>query len=561
MSAGLCGGIRKWPMSSRCVPVFISTPRYAQSGTSPFFLVLCLHLVALRRILKDGRGTVFGCGRSMLPGDIHAPHPPGRDSKRQRDHGDKMLYHWYEFAHAALAPARTATDAARLFFGNPFNPLAYTRFGRSTAAAAELIERTTRRYPKPIFGIARTIVDGRDVRVWEEIVWEKPFCNVIRFRRDLPGSEMRASSRVLVVAPMSGHYATLLRGTVEGLLPFHDVYITDWVDARMVPVEHGAFNLNTYVDYLIDMFRMFRGNVHVMAVCQPSVPVLAAVGVMEANKEANVPHSMILMGGPIDTRVSKTAVNELAEEKGVAWFKRNVITSVPWPYPGYGRKVYPGFLQLTGFMSMNLDRHMTAHHDLFRHLVKGDGESAEKHREFYDEYLAVMDMTEEFYLQTIQEVFIKHSLARGTFMHNGRKVDPAAIRNVALMTVEGEKDDITGLGQCAAAHHLCVNLPQEMRRHLLQAKVGHYGIFNGSRYRKEIIPQVNDFIAANTVRTSKFRRLVRALRRRRGVELAPLMPAEYEIGQRVDPVAPPVTPTPVIPASAERPDSTGQAHA
>ena len=376
-----------------------------------------------------------------------------------------------------IAPARTAADAARLFFSNPFNPLAYTRLGRSTAAAAELIERTTRRYPKPIFGIARTIVDGRDVRVREEIVWEKPFCKVIRFRRDLPSNETRDSSRVLVVAPMSGHYATLLRGTVEGLLPFHDVYITDWMDARMVPVEDGAFDLDTYVDYLIEMFRTFRGNVHVMAVCQPSVPVLAAVAVMEANNEANIPRSMILMGGPIDTRVSKTAVNELAEKKGVAWFRRNVITSVPWPYPGYGRKVYPGFLQLTGFMSMNLDRHMTAHQDLFFHLVRGDGDSAEKHREFYDEYLAVMDMAEEFYLQTVEEVFINHSLPRGTLRHHGRTVDPAAIRNVALMTVEGEKDDITGVGQCEAAHRLCVNLPQEMRRHLVQAKVGHYGDF------------------------------------------------------------------------------------
>jgi poly(3-hydroxybutyrate) depolymerase len=466
-----------------------------------------------------------------------------------------MLYHWYELAHAALAPARIVADGAKLFFSNPLNPLAYTRFGRSTAAAAELIERTTRRYPRPIFGIARTTVDGRDVRVREEIVWEKPFCKVIRFRRDLPRGKMRASSRVLVVAPMSGHYATLLRGTVEGLLPFHDVYITDWADARMVPVQNGAFDLDMYIHYLVGMFRMFRGNVHVVAVCQPCVPVLAAVAVMEADKEASVPRSMILMGGPIDTRVGKTAVNELAQKKGIAWFKRNVITSVPWPYPGYGRKVYPGFLQLTGFMSMNVDRHMSAHQDLFRHLVKGDGDSAEKHREFYDEYLAVMDMTEEFYLQTIEEVFIKRSLARGTFTHNGRKVDPAAIRNVALMTVEGEKDDITGAGQCEAAHRLCVNLPQQMRRHLVQAKVGHYGIFNGSRFRNDIVPQINDFIGASTLRMGQFRRIVRTLRRRRGLAAAPALPVAHDTaGARPALPTREETPVPPIPPAGKRHD-------
>jgi poly(3-hydroxybutyrate) depolymerase len=461
-----------------------------------------------------------------------------------------MLYHCYELAHAALSPARAVADAAKLFFSNPFNPLAYTRFGRSTAAAAELIERTTRRYPKPIFGIARTTVGGRDVRVEEEAVWEKPFCKVVHFRPDLKDSETRTRSRVLIVAPMSGHFATLLRGTVEGLLPFHDVYITDWTDARMVPVEAGRFDLGTYIDYLIDMFRMFRGDVHVMAVCQPSVPVLAAVSVMEANAEAAVPRGMILMGGPIDTRVSPTAVNELAQKKGIEWFRRNVITSVPWPYPGHGRKVYPGFLQLTGFMSMNLDRHVGAHQDLFMHLVRGDGDSAEKHREFYDEYLAVMDMTAEFYLQTVEEVFIRHSLPSGTFRHHGCKVDPAAVRNVALMTVEGENDDITGIGQCEAAHRLCVNLPQEMRQHLVQPRVGHYGIFNGSRYRKEIVPQINAFIAANSARTSKFRRFVQLLRWRRGMEVAPVQATAAGSGAvSASPAAARADLSPVKPAS------------
>ena len=436
-----------------------------------------------------------------------------------------MLYHLHELAHAAMTPVRTVADGAKLFFSNPFNPLAYTNVGRSTAAAAELIERTTRRYAKPSFGIDRTTVDGRALSVREECVWEQPFCKLIHFRRDLPESRQRASSRVLVVAPMSGHYATLLRGTVEGLLPFHEVYVTDWADARMVPAEEGIFDLGTYVSYLMEMFRLFRGDVHVMAVCQPSVPVLAAVSLMEAGFQkggkACAPRSMVLMGGPIDTRISKTAVNELAEEKGIDWFRRSVITCVPWPYPGAGRKVYPGFLQLTGFMSMNLDRHMSAHQDLFLHLVKGDGDSAEKHREFYDEYLAVMDMTAEFYLETVEEVFIRHSLANGILRINGHRVDPAAIRNVALMTIEGEKDDITGLGQCEAAHRLCVNIPQGMRRHWVQPKVGHYGIFNGSRYRREIVPEVTAFIRANDVRGSKVKRLLTALRGGRGIELAP----------------------------------------
>jgi poly(3-hydroxybutyrate) depolymerase len=413
-------------------------------------------------------------------------------------------------------------DGAKLFFRNPFNPIAHTSFGRSTAACAELIERTTRRYPKPIFGITRTSVAGREVSVKEETVWEKPFCKLLHFRRDLPEDAVRANSRVLIVAPMSGHYATLLRGTVEGLLPHHEVYITDWIDARLVPVEDGRFDLGTYIDYLIEMFWLFRGDVHVMAVCQPSVPVLAAVSVMEASEQIDVPRSMILLGGPIDTRISKTAVNELAERKGIAWFRRHVIDRVPWSYPGAGRKVYPGFLQLTGFMSMNLDRHMSAHRDLFLHLVKGDGDSAGKHREFYDEYLAVMDMTAEFYLQTVDEVFIKHSLPSGTMRHHGQKVDPSAIRNVALMTVEGEKDDITGAGQCKAAHRLCSNLPRGMRRHLVQKKVGHYGIFNGSRYRKEIVPAINAFISAHDVRSSRFKRLLASWRGMRGIELAPV---------------------------------------
>jgi poly(3-hydroxybutyrate) depolymerase len=439
-----------------------------------------------------------------------------------------MLYHFYEFAQAAMVPARTAADGAKFFFRNPFNPFSHTSLGRGTAAAAELIERSTRRYAKPSFGIAGTVVDGREIEVREQAVWERPFCKLIHFRRDLPERELKTASRVLVVAPMSGHYATLLRGTVEGLLPFHEVYITDWADARTVPQAKGRFDMSDYVDYLIEMIHLFRGDVHVMAVCQPSVPVLAAISLMESRGDPNTPRSMILMGGPIDTRISKTAVNDLAEKKGTDWFRRNVVTSVPWPHPGYGRMVYPGFLQLTGFMSMNLDRHVRAHKDLFFHLVKGDGDSAEKHREFYDEYLAVMDLTAEFYLQTVDEVFVKHTLANGVMTHRGEPVDPGAVRRVALMTVEGEKDDITGPGQCAAAHGLCRNLPRSMKRHLLQPKVGHYGIFNGSRYRTEIVPRVTAFIRAHDVRASRVGQFLAALRGGRGIEMppAPLLTAD-----------------------------------
>jgi poly(3-hydroxybutyrate) depolymerase len=283
-----------------------------------------------------------------------------------------MLYHCYEFAHAALAPARAVADGAKLFFSNPFNPLAYTRLGRSTAAAAELIERTTRRYPKPIFGIARTTVDGRDVRVREEIVWEKPFCKVIRFRRDLPGGAMRNSSRVLIVAPMSGHYATLLRGTVQAMIQEHNLYITDWRDARDIPLAFGRFDLDDFIDHVIEMIRFVGTNTHVIAVCQPSVPVLAAAAVMAAQNDPCRPASLTLMGGPIDTRRNPTVVNEHAKKRSIDWFERNVISRVPWPNAGFMRKVYPGFIQLTGFMTMNLERHMDAHVSLYNNLVKGD---------------------------------------------------------------------------------------------------------------------------------------------------------------------------------------------
>jgi len=293
---------------------------------------------------------------------------------------------------------------------------------------------------------------------------------------------------------MSGHHATLLRGTVEAMLPWCDVYISDWVDASMVPAVAGSFDLDDYIDYVIDMLHALGPDTHVMAVCQPSVPVLAAVALMEEDQDAFAPRSMTLMGGPIDTRVNPTAVNRLAMEHGTDWLRRNVIMRVPLGHPGFGRDVYPGFLQLSGFLSMNLDRHVTAHWEMYKHLVQGDGDSAQKHRAFYDEYLAVMDLTAEFYLQTIDTVFVRHALPEGRMTYRGRTVDLSSIRHVALMTVEGEKDDISGVGQTEAAHRLCTEIPNSMRVRYLQPKVGHFGVFNGSRFTAEIAPRIHAFL-------------------------------------------------------------------
>ncbi|MET0597470.1 MAG: polyhydroxyalkanoate depolymerase [Mesorhizobium sp.] len=407
-----------------------------------------------------------------------------------------MFYQMYELTHASLQPARAYADSVRLFYTNPLNPFAHTSWGRSIAAGAELFERTTRRYGKPQFGLAATKVDWKSVPVTETIVWSRPFCNLVHFERRLPAGRQR-DRKLLIVAPMSGHYATLLRGTVEAMLPHAEVYITDWTDARMVPVSEGHFDLDDYIDYVIDMLHALGPDTHVMAVCQPSVPVLAAVAIMEARGDRAAPATMTLMGGPIDTRRNPTAVNTLAEERGIDWFRDNVIMQVPWPNPGFMRDVYPGFLQLSGFMSMNLDRHITAHKEFFMHLVKNDGDGAEKHRDFYDEYLAVMDLTAEFYLQTVDTVFVRHALPKGEMTHRGEPVDPAAIRGAALLTIEGENDDISGVGQTQAAHSLCINIPAERRAHYLQPAVGHYGVFNGSRFRSEIVPRILDFQASH----------------------------------------------------------------
>jgi poly(3-hydroxybutyrate) depolymerase len=411
------------------------------------------------------------------------------------------MYWFYEMAHASLNPARAISDATKLAFKNPLNPWSHTDFGKSIAAACEVFERTTRRYGKPEWGLDTTEVNGMRVPIEIHNVWEKPFCRLLYFERKLERPLRHPQPRLLIVAPMSGHYATLLRGTVEAFLPTHEVYITDWTDARMVPVAAGRFDLDDYVDYVIEMLQTLGGNVHVMAVCQPSVPVLTAVSVMEANNDPFVPLSMTLMGGPIDTRSNPTSVNNLAAEKGIDWFRNHVITKVPFPHPGVMRDVYPGFLQLNGFISMNLDRHMDAHKNLFNHLVQGDGDLADKHRDFYDEYLAVMDLTAEFYLQTVDVVFVKHALPKGEMTHRGKLVEPSKVKRVALMTVEGENDDISGLGQTEATHRLCSSIPNERRVHYVQKGVGHYGVFNGSRFRSEIVPRICDFHASSAIDT------------------------------------------------------------
>ncbi len=421
-----------------------------------------------------------------------------------------MLYHLYELNQAALRPARAAADAYRLLFRNPLNPASHTAIGRGAAAALELFERSTRRYRKPTWDIDEIEVNGHTVAVRERTVITKPFCNVVHFERDLAASAKRSDPKILVVAPMAGHFSTLLRGTVRDLLPDHDVYVTEWQDARFVPRDAGPFDLDVYIDYVMEFLRFFGGDVHVMAVCQPTVPVFAAVSLMEAENERAVPRSMILMAGPIDARESPTAVNHFAADKPLSWFRRNVITQVPWPYPGMMRMVYPGFLQLSGFMGMNLDRHLHAHRDLFQNLIRGDGDSATKHREFYDEFLAVMDLTAEYYLQTIETVFLEHKLPKGEMLHHGTPVDPSKVHRVALMTVEGEKDDISGIGQTQAAQTLCKNLPDAMRTHHLQPEVGHYGVFNGKRFRSEILPEIRTFVRSHQRRRGV---LARAFRR------------------------------------------------
>jgi len=405
-----------------------------------------------------------------------------------------MNYQAYEMAHAMLSPWRVLAQGVKMQLQQPYNPLSYTPFGKSAAAAIEVFESITRRYGKPDWDISSTRIFGLEVPVEIDTVMSKPFCNLLHFRRDTDVAGKRYDPKVLIVAPMSGHYATLLRGTVEAMLPEHEVFITDWIDAREVPAAEGKFDLDDFIDYLIDFIHFIGPRTHVLGVCQPAVPALAAAALMAGDDDPLAPMSLTLMGGPIDTRRSPTAVNKYAAEQPIDWFERNVISYVPFPNPGFMRRVYPGFVQLSGFMSMNLDRHTKAHFEMFQNLVKGDCDSVRQHRDFYEEYLSVMDLTAEFYLQTVRTVFQEHALPKGRMMHRGRRVDCSKITRTALLTIEGERDDISGLGQTEAAHDLCRNVPDDERYHYVQPGVGHYGVFNGTRWRTEIQPRIREFI-------------------------------------------------------------------
>jgi poly(3-hydroxybutyrate) depolymerase len=417
-----------------------------------------------------------------------------------RKWGKTVLYHAYELTHAAMGPMRAAAQASSHALRNPFYPFSSSLPARTTAAACEMFINATRRYAKPEFDITETTVAGKITPVTEELVLEKPFCKLLHFKRNLTAKKARNDPKVLLVAPMSGHFATLLRGTVEAMLPEHEVYVTDWTDARDVPLSAGRFDLSDYADYISEFTRFLAADgerISIMAVCQPGVPCMAAASLMAEDNDPARPASLILMGSPIDTRVNETEPNKLAQKHNIAWFEKNVVVVVPWPNQGFLRRVYPGFLQLSGFMSMNIDRHVDAHVDHFHNLVKGDGDSTAAHSAFYDEYLAVMDLTAEFYLETVEKVFQKHDLPMGKLMHHDRLVRPEAIHDTALMTVEGGMDDITGRGQTEAALALCPSLDDGKKLAYVQEKVGHYGVFHGSRFRRHIQPKVRDFIRAN----------------------------------------------------------------
>ncbi len=408
-----------------------------------------------------------------------------------------MLYDAYEVQRSFLAGASKLAGFGAGWFNNPTNPFAYASGSPLIAASLNVFAHAAAPRGKPEFDITETVVKGKTVAVHEEIVLRKPFGQLKRFVRD----GVESGPGLLIVAPMSGHFATLLRGTVQRMLPRHDVYITDWRDAKLVPTDQGSFDLDDYIDYLIEFCEAIGADSgerpHMLAVCQPSVPALAATALMNADQNKWRPKSLTMMGGPVDTRQAPTAVNTLATERPLGWFENNVVATVPLYYPGGGRRVYPGFLQLAGFMSMNLGGHLVSHWEMFRHLVDGDEESADSTKGFYDEYRSVADMTAEFYLQTVDVVFKRHLLPKGKLTHRGRRVDPAAIRDTALLAIEGERDDISGLGQTKAALDLAPKLPPRKKRYFMAKDVGHYGIFNGRKWREKIAPVVDEWIAAN----------------------------------------------------------------
>ncbi|MGZ8288482.1 MAG: polyhydroxyalkanoate depolymerase [Telluria sp.] len=407
-----------------------------------------------------------------------------------------MLYHLHEMQRSFLTPLMQWAEASSKLFTNPVSPLAHTPFSQRIAAGYELMYRLGKDYEKPEFGINTVTIGADTVGIVERTVSTRPFCRLQHFKKDLGDAAFAAldQPKVLLVAPLSGHHSTLLRDTVRALLPDHDVYITDWTDARMVPLSEGPFHLDDYIYYVQDFIRLLAPDLHVISVCQPTVPVLAAISLMATAKDPKLPKTMTMMGGPIDPRRSPTAVNDLATEKSFSWFENTVIYAVPGNYPGFGRRVYPGFLQHAGFIAMNPGRHAQSHREFYNHLVAGDDEPAESHRQFYNEYNAVLDMPAEYYLDTIKTVFQDFALPRGTWNVGGQLVRPQDITTVALFTVEGELDDISGAGQTQAAHDLCSGLPADMKQDFVCDGAGHYGIFSGRRWRDIICPKIGEFI-------------------------------------------------------------------
>ncbi len=411
-----------------------------------------------------------------------------------------MLYHAYELQRAILTGASAWASATSEMLSNPALPWGYFGIGPVMASALDVFAHASAARGKPSFDIESVTVDGLAHGVTEAIVLHRPFGNLLRFTHTgLPAD----APRLLIAAPMSGHYATLLRGTVARMLEHAEVYITDWADAKMVPADAGRFDLDDYIDYLVTFLEHIGPGAHMMAVCQPSVPALAATAIMATDKHPCRPASLTMMGGPIDTREAPTSVNQLATERQIAWFENTVVSTVPLAYPGAGRKVYPGFMQLAGFMWMNISSHMMSHYTMFEHLVAGDEDSADATKAFYDEYRSVCDMTAEFYLQTVEHVFQRHSLPKGEFVHRGKVIDLTAIRDTAILAIEGEHDDISGIGQTRAALHVATGLAEGRKKYFLAPEVGHYGIFNGSKWRNVIAPVVEDWIVRNDSRRLK----------------------------------------------------------
>jgi poly(3-hydroxybutyrate) depolymerase len=410
-----------------------------------------------------------------------------------------MLYHAYELQRSWMNSASALASISAGMLSNPVNPLGYTGLGPMMGHALDVFAHATAHYGKPEFGIESVDIGGTAHRVVQSTVLKRPFGDLVRFRVEGAPEDR---PRLLIVAPMSGHYATLLRGTVERMLESAEVFITDWADAKMVPLAAGKFDLDDYIDYLMDFAEHVHAEaggqrIHMMAVCQPSVPAFAATALLNLHKSPATPATLTMMGGPIDTRECPTVVNNMAMQRPIEWFRQSVIATVPMKYPGAGRRVYPGFMQLSAFMSMNLSSHMMSHYEMFKHLTIGDEASAQATKDFYDEYRAVCDMTAEFYLQTVEEVFQKHSIPKGAFRHKGEVVDLTAITETALLAIEGERDDISGLGQTRAALKLTPNLPETMKRYYMAEGAGHYGIFNGSRWRTRVAPVVEEWIAAH----------------------------------------------------------------